>query len=325
MSPNDDTRDEELLARYRQASADTAGPSEAVRAAILAESRRVADELAKRVPPKVIDVSRPAANDSRWKITAFGTIGAALLAALIFAPRYWNTSPEKLSMAPASASAPASTDAQTRAKTEAPQLAEVKPSEASSYTAPARQSSGESNALQDVAVTGARKKSSKSAGAPSLNLAAPAPAAPPPSAAQNYAPLSSSASPLAAAIPATAARVRPLDLSARAGLSNSLAARDDHVVGGLKPATLQSAVTQGDVAQAASLLDQGAVIDARDEAGRTPLMLAVTQDRLEMVRLLLARGADPNAADNAGHTPLQQATKRNLQDVAALLQQAGAH
>jgi ankyrin repeat protein len=93
----------------------------------------------------------------------------------------------------------------------------------------------------------------------------------------------------------------------------------------LKPATLQSAVTQGDLTQTATLLDQGAVIDARDESGRTPLMLAVTEDRVEIVRLLLARGADPNAADNSGHTPLQQATKRNLQDVAALLQQAGAH
>ncbi len=50
MTPNDDTRDEELLARYRRAGADAAGPSDAVRAAILAESRRVADELAKRAP-----------------------------------------------------------------------------------------------------------------------------------------------------------------------------------------------------------------------------------------------------------------------------------
>jgi hypothetical protein len=325
MSTNDDPRDEELLARYRQASADTAGPSEAVRAAILAEGRRVADELAKRAPPQIIDVLRPAANDSRWKITAFGTIGAALLAALIFAPRYWNTSAEKLSMAPASA--PASADVQTQAKAEAPQLAEVKPSDALSYTAPARQSPSESKSLQDVVVTGARKKSSKSAGAPSLNLAAPAPTSPP-SLAQNYAPGSPSPSLAGGAPPATAASVRPPDQSARAAVSNSLAASNDRFVGGfsaLKPATLDSAVAKGDAAQAAALLDQGAVIDARDEAGRTPLMLAVTQDRLEMVRLLLARGADPNAADNAGHTPLQQATKRNLQDVAALLQQAGAH
>jgi ankyrin repeat protein len=67
-------------------------------------------------------------------------------------------------------------------------------------------------------------------------------------------------------------------------------------------------------------LDQGAVIDARDEAGRTPLMLAVTQGQIEVVRLLLARGADPNAADNAGHTPLQQARQQNSREIAALLE-----
>lgn len=259
MTPNDDTQDEELLARYRRASADGAGPSDAVRAAILAESRRVAAELAKQAPRQPFDVSRPAANDSRWKIPVFGTVGAALLAALLFAPRYWeNAPPAQMSMAPAPASAPA------------PKLEEVKP-----YAAPA----------------------------PTL----------PPSAAQNYTP---------------AARARPPELSVQAAESGARSMSADRAAraeSALKPATLESAVAQGDVAQATSLLDQGAVIDARDAAGRTPLMLAVTQDRLEIVRLLLARGADPNAADNAGHTPLQQATKRNLQDVAVLLEQAGAH
>ena len=324
MTPKDDTQDEELLARYRRAGADAAGPSDAVRAAILAESRRVAAELAKRAPPHTLDVSRPAANDSRWKIPAFGTLGAALLAALLFAPRYWeNTPPAQVSMAPPSA--PASTATQVESKAELPKLEEVRPRAAESSAAPARQSPSESNSLQETVVTQAHRKSSRAYAEPPPIAATPAPA-PPPSAAQNYAPATNSVSPLAAAPPAPAARARPLDLSARAVGSAALP-----VMGGasadsaLKPATLQSAVAQGDVAQAALLLDQGAVIDARDEAGRTPLMIAVTQDRLEIVRLLLARGADPNAGDNTGHTPLQQATKRNLQDIAALLEEAGAH
>ncbi len=296
MTPNDNTRDEELLARYRQASADAAGPSDAVRAAILAEGRRVADELAKRAPPKVINVSRPAANDSRWKITAFGTVGAALLAALLFAPRYReSTPPTSVSTASLQASkAPAPV-------APAPKLEEVKPPDALSYTVPAR---------------------SKSAGAPTLNLAAPAQSAPL-SAAQNYAPVPPSAAP-----PTPAARNRISEPSAQAEQRDRLFKRADGAAradSALKPASLDSAVAQDDVAQAASLLDQGAAIDARDQAGRTPLMLAVTQDRLEIVRLLLARGADPNAADNAGNTPLQQATKRNLQDVVELLEQSGAH
>jgi len=283
MSPNDDTRDEELLARYRRASADAPGPSEAVRAAILAESERVAAELARRAPQQPLDVARPAANDSRWKITAFGTAGAALLAALLFAPRYWeNAPPAQVSTPPPGPPAPAA------ALTQAPQ------------------SASDSTSSEEVVVTGARRKSPKSSGVPSLNPPVPAPAAPP-SAAQNYAPVSPSAQAfVGGAFSKRADRAAPADSA-------------------LKPATLQSAVAQGDVAQAAMLLDQGAVIDSRDEAGRTPLMLAVTQGRLEVVRLLLARGADPNAADNTGNTPLQQATKRKMQDVAALLEQAGAH
>jgi uncharacterized protein len=323
MTSKDNAQDEELLARYRQASeADAVAPSEAVRTAILAESRRAAEQFAKKAPQHPFDVSRPAANDSRWKIPVFGTVGAALLAALLFAPRYWeNAPPAQVRMAPAPAPAPAA-----QAKGEAPQLEEMKPYAAQSKLAPARQSPSDSNSLQDRVVTGADRKSSKSYGAPSLTPPVPAPT-PPPGVAQNYAPVSPSFAPLAAAPPAPAARVRPPDLFARAaesGASSITAGRASRADSELKPATLESAVAQGDVAQAASLLDQGAVIDARDEAGRTPLMLAVTEDRLEIVRLLLARGADPNAADNAGHTPLQQATKRNLQDVAALLEQAGA-
>jgi len=305
MTPNDDdTRDEELLARYRRAGdADAARPSDTVRTAILAESRRVADELAKQESSRPIDVSRPAANDSRWKITVFGTAGAALLAALLFVPRYWEkTPPAQVSTAPAPA--PATVPAPS-------------PAPEAESLAPERQSPSDSRS---------NRINSKPAGSPSLQLAAPAPS--PPSAAQNYAPVSPLAAPLAAPPPPSAARVRPLDLSAYTVGSAALSKRADRAApadGALKSATLQSAVAQGDVAQAASLLDQGAVIDARDEAGRTPLMLAVTQDQPEIVRLLLARGADPNAADNTGHTPLQQATKRNLQDVAALLEEAGAH
>jgi Ankyrin repeats (3 copies) len=332
MSPNDDTRDEELLARYRRASADAPGPSDAVRAAILAESRRLAEQLAKQAPRSPLDVSRPAANDSRWKITAFGTAGAALLAALLFAPRYWeNSPPVPVSTAPPPAPAFAAIQAQT--KGEAPKLEEVKPDAAPSYTEPARQSPNESD-LQETVVTGAKRRASKSNAAPSPNPGAPAPTLPP-RVAQNYAPGSPSASPSASnfivAPPAPAARLGLPELSAQAaqaavgGVLPKPADRATAADSALKPATLQSAVAQDDVTQTATLLDQGAVIDARDESGRTPLMLAVSEDRLEIVRLLLSRGADPNAADNSGHTPLQQATKRNLRDIAALLEQAGAH
>jgi hypothetical protein len=304
MTSDDDTRDEELLDRYRRAGAASAGPSEAVREAILAESRRVAYQLAKQTPQHAIDVSRPAANDSRWKIPLFGTAGAALLAALLFAPRYWETAPPaQVSRQAAPVAAPAASPA---AKVEA-----VKPSAGA-------------NSPQEIAAVQADRKSAKSSAA--LALSPPAAAlAPPPNAAQNYAPVSPSFSSLAAAPPPLAARAKRPDLSTQSPEGGITASTSSVADSALRPATLESAVAQGDVARAASLLDQGAVIDARDAAGRTPLMLAVTEDKLEIVRVLLARGADPNAADNTGHTPLQQANKRNLQDIAALLEQSGAH
>lgn len=329
MSSNDDTRDEELLARYRRAGADAPGPSDAVRAAILAESRRVADELAKQAPRSLLDVSRPAANDSRWKITVFGTAGAALLAALLFAPRYWeNAPPATMSTAPPPAPALAAIHAQT--ESEAPKLEELKPDAAPSYTAPepapARQSPSDSKSLQEIVVTRAERKSSKTNAAPSAQFAAPA-ATPPPSVAKNYAPVSPSASNFIVAPAATptspTARARLPEASAEGLTADMLHKRADSAAvadSALKPATLQSAVAQGDVTQTAALLDQGAVIDARDETGRTPLMLAVTQGRLEIVRLLLARGADPNVADNTGNTPLQQARRQNSREIAALLE-----
>jgi hypothetical protein len=318
MSQNDDTQDEELIARYRRASGDATGPSDAVRAAILAESRRTAEDLA-QAPQHPFDASRPAANDSRWKIPAYATVGVALLAALLFAPRYWEN------VSPTSVGTPQANTSQTST---APQASMAQQSSAAPQvnTEPAASpAAGESSSLQEVVVTKANRQSAKTAGKLSLEPPAPAPNAPP-NAAQNYAPATNSVSPLAVAPAAQAARARPSDLlSAHAIESAALP-----VIGGVAadaaatPATLESAVAQGDVAQTASLLDRGAIIDARDAAGRTPLMLAVTEDRAEIVRLLLARGANPNAVDNAGNTPLQQATKRNLQDVAALLQQAGA-
>src|SRR5277367_5368044 len=113
MTSNDNGQDEELLERYRRASdGQPASPSEAVRAAILAEGRRAADARAKELRGQPFDASRPAANDSRWKIGAFGTAGAALLAALLFAPNLWKTVPP--SQPTAAMRAPQATAAQTQ-------------------------------------------------------------------------------------------------------------------------------------------------------------------------------------------------------------------
>lgn len=126
MTPKDSAQDQELLERYRRASeAHALAPSEAVRSAILAEGRRVAEQLAARAAPTPFEVSRPAGNDSRWKITAFGTAGAALLAALLIAPRYWESPPSaQVSSVPA-APAPKSESVAPLAETRARQRSKL--------------------------------------------------------------------------------------------------------------------------------------------------------------------------------------------------------
>jgi hypothetical protein len=70
--------------------------------------------------------------------------------------------------------------------------------------------------------------------------------------------------------------------------------------------------------------DGASRIDAKDNNGRTALMLAVLQDRSDAVMELLRRGADPNVADNSGVTPLQVARAKNRPQIVDALVQAGA-
>ena len=275
------------------------------------------------------DASRPAANDSRWKITAFGTAGAALVAALLFAPRLWESAPP----APSAGGAVVAESADKAAAS----------SEAGAAQPPKLDSLGTSpsGSLQEIVVTQAKRENSKAerlapqerqraealaqsaapeqktyvqnyvAGAPLADAAVPAaPAATP--AAPPAKPAAPAATPVAPA-PEIAPRHMSLNAARVADLKNTT-----------QPAALLSAAASGDTTQTAALLNQGAALEARDDAGRTPLMLAVMQHKPEVVRLLLDRGADPNVADSAGRTPLQQAKQENQREIAALLERAGA-
>src|SRR5207244_1940763 len=67
------------------------------------------------------------------------------------------------------------------------------------------------------------------------------------------------------------------------------------------------------------LLDRGARVEARDNAGNTPLHEAVYEGREDVVRLLMARKADPDAANKVGATPLYLAAWTGRARLAALL------
>jgi hypothetical protein len=304
MTPEDSAHDKELLERYKRAS-DTkpAAPSEAVRAAILAEGRRVAQQHANSASQQPFDVSRRAANDSRWKITAFGTAGAALVAALLFAPRLWENARGpalQTSTVPLASNAPAAPPAiALESMAPAPPSAAAVPKAESvsplqqdrqgslAELAPAEQSPAEKKYAERAADT-ARSSATAAAGAPAARSNPGAPAA-------GYAQSEVSAN-----------RVR----AARAKAA--------------EPSGLLLAAASGDTLKVQALMDQGAALNERDDQGRTALMLAVIDGRREAVRLLLDRGADPNVADHSGRTPLQMARQANLQEIVTLLERSGA-
>ena len=91
--------------------------------------------------------------------------------------------------------------------------------------------------------------------------------------------------------------------------------------------TLYRAVTEGDVATAARLLDAGADPDA-PAYGRTPLIRAIEKRQLGAAVLLLKRGADPSIgihpAWRRGVTPLQFAVTQGPGTLVRALLDAGA-
>jgi ankyrin repeat protein len=68
--------------------------------------------------------------------------------------------------------------------------------------------------------------------------------------------------------------------------------------------SLLGAVIQGDRARAQSLVERGADVNGRDDAGHTPFLSAAVTADADMMKLLLAHGADPNAKSKAGATAL---------------------
>jgi ankyrin repeat protein len=80
----------------------------------------------------------------------------------------------------------------------------------------------------------------------------------------------------------------------------------------------------GDLDAMATAIAQGALLDARDSAYWTPLMVAANNDRLDAVKFLVAKGARIEAEGKEGDTALTLAVKSKNNDIAAVLKNAGA-
>ncbi|CAI8752154.1 ankyrin repeat domain-containing protein [Methylocaldum szegediense] len=80
----------------------------------------------------------------------------------------------------------------------------------------------------------------------------------------------------------------------------------------------------GQVERLDSLLAQGADVNGRNGAGRTPLIAAAFSGNVRVIRKLLAFGADPNAADQRGVTALMEAAAQGYEEAVKVLIAGGA-
>jgi uncharacterized protein len=100
-------------------------------------------------------------------------------------------------------------------------------------------------------------------------------------------------------------------------------AQADAVLSFNRPEPLLFFVINGnDVRLAEFMIEKGA--DPNTVFGYSALGLAIQGDRVEMVRMLIAKGAQVNAKDEQGRTPLVMAAPRQNKEIIELLKAAGA-
>jgi len=152
--------------------------------------------------------------------------------------------------------------------------------------------------------------------APAAGAAVP----PPPGAAPAPAAETSRSAAPVQALPAPKAALRRQDSSAA---DNSLAAaapRADSGGSASLPDDLQEAARTGHALQVEILIRQGAPIDARDNVGRTALMLAAMSGQATAVQKLLALGANPALVDREGMGAAQHARRLGYMRIAELIE-----
>jgi len=74
---------------------------------------------------------------------------------------------------------------------------------------------------------------------------------------------------------------------------------------------LHNATIARDATRVEYLLKRGAKVNARDDEGKTPLIVAVASGDISLISGLLAYGADPNAQDHDGWTAAMHAVRSN--------------
>lgn len=87
---------------------------------------------------------------------------------------------------------------------------------------------------------------------------------------------------------------------------------------------LHDAAASGDTATLRRGLAEGLAVDARDDRGRTPLLVATHHDQVDAARVLIEAGADVNARDATQDSPYLYAGARGRQAILGLTLAHGA-
>ena len=293
---------DDLVQGYLDASAqDPRRPPDRVRDAAHAHAL---DVIAAKTAPASASkpaTNRPAANQSRWKISLLASIALAGITGLLVLQFERGSVEEKeLALGQPVARRESAAPAAPAAPTAAP-APPAKPSPKSPPAKPPTQpADSEARAI-----------------AKSIPSAGPAPASAPALADSTFA----ENAPQAARAPATMANAAPAARSSGLMAPASSAAREKNKfdVSGGQPA-LVVAANAGDTDEMERLLAQGAALNAADATGRTALMAAVINGHTAAVEKLLARGASRTLTDREGLNALQHAQRLSLGRMVDLLE-----
>jgi Ankyrin repeats (3 copies) len=320
--PPDQGEADEVDDLYRRASAaDSSRPSESVRRAVLDHAAKLAAQRSPETGPVKLDFTQRAANQPWRRPAILGTLAAAALAGFMIAPQFFSPRVADTSVSSTventqrqSAAAPSVKQPANASQTplsasrgpNAPPMPYSAPSLPANTppvpfpAAPEMQADKRRDLKTDVParVAGRVEASPRGTAADAARAET-----------ESLAKVLTSQAQSAADAPASAAAAAPT--------SPALRSAD-------RSAELRHAAEIGDVSTLKAVLGTQPLIDARDDAGRTALMLATLRGQSAAVEVLLASGADPNAADTHGTTPLQAAVAGIQPAIAAALRRAGA-
>ena len=82
----------------------------------------------------------------------------------------------------------------------------------------------------------------------------------------------------------------------------------------------RAALQNGNLALVAAYLADDGQVNARDQRGRTPLMLAASRGHAEICRLLLENGANISETNDTGHTALEIARNEGILEVVKVIE-----